>query len=256
MFKPEVSGKEESRSQECTTIVERAEQQVEELTKVVELLKVEQSKLVKDEVSQQLHQQLVALESELSKLDDLYKLRSLLVTLEVVKEANNAIQHLLSLKSGKSKHDSDLRLIQAVDQFEYIKTACETTIKTCPPDNPLRVYVEKVLVHWNEELIKSVTPKFEDTLESIHWPVTDIDSLPESPVASFNTFFIALLKLEIRPLFVDANDGLIHVSLPLEIMIKPLKKKFFFHFMKSSRTNQLEKVILLQIFPHPDFSQP
>lgn len=244
LFKPPKG--ETIQPQESSSIVDKASEQVEELTNLIHLLKVEHSKLAKDEVSQSLQDQLSALENELSKLDDLYKLRSLLVTLELVKESNSAIEHLLSLKSGKSKHELDLRIIQAVDQFEYIKSACETTIKTCPPDNPLRAYVEKVLVHWHEELSKLITPKFEAALESLGWPLAEIDSLPEAPVASsssFDSFFVAMLKLEIRPLFQESSDHVIQVSLPLDIMIIPLKKRFFHHFLrKTSQTNQIEKV--------------
>ena len=247
LFKPIKSGNDGNKSEECSGVVGKAKEQVEELTNLIQLLKIEHSKLMKDEVSQALLEQLTALENELAKLEDLYKLRSLLVTLELVKEAHNAIEHLLSLKYGKSKHESDLRLIQAVDQFDYIRKACETTINTCPPDNSLRIYVEKVLVHWQETLSNLLVPKFEKCLESLNWPVAEIDSLPESQVSSsscFDNFFLSLLKLDIRLLFLEGNDTeIIHVSLPIEIMIKPLKKRFFHHFMrKTSRTNQIEKV--------------
>lgn len=239
--------RDEPRSQEA--VEETARREEDQVRQMIQKLQ-----MTREKISQDLNRSvpmLKELESELARLEDLCKIRQVLRLLDEIKRHDESMRHdLLQIKTGGAKQtESDLRLLGAVDHFEDLKATCLRVFRVAPAGNSLRDYSQQVLTHWNEELIQAVTPRFESVLQSSGWPVTGLDTLSGSTrlsTNSFDNFFVALLKLETRHLFETKSqveeDNRIRVSLPLQIMIEPLKKRFYYHFVKSSsKTNQLEK---------------
>ena len=252
MSTPTLSGRQSSNDvdteergpQTQESIENKARSEEEKLSEIINTLKLTKGRIAED-LSKSVPM-LKEVESELSKLEDLCKLRDVLTVLKEIKKGNDAIEVSLQTKPTKQT-DVDMKLFQAVDHFEDLKNACNKVFKMAPVGNRLREYSEKVLTHWNKELVALVRPRFESVLQSSGWPVTGLDTLPGTMRLStnaFDNFFVALLKLELRPLFEEkiADDlEKIRVSLALQIMIEPLKKRFYYHFVKPSKTNQLEK---------------
>ncbi|KAI1280786.1 RAD50-interacting protein 1 [Halotydeus destructor] len=180
---------------------------------------------------------------ELAKLDDLYRVRGLLVRIVTIREIHEKIEWLLNSKT--KQNDADTKLMEAVDLFQRMVKVYEEIAKSSPVENPMRKYVQNVVSHWFFELKARLESKFQIVMKQINWPLTGINSLPGSAStvlgsATFDTLFTALFKIQIPDLEGETENA-IRVCLPIELMILPLRKRFLHHFMKKSRTNQLDK---------------
>jgi hypothetical protein len=204
------------------------------------------------------------IDEEITRLVDLLKLKEVLSVFRDVNKVHQLIQESLSVTKVNLRRvtaspmklvsnkpvDHDLKLMEAVDHFSDFKSLAQQRVfKACPPGNFLRSYVKKIMFHWHEVLLKELTPRFEQILSSINWPIISIESLNTSPktskkpvTSSFDNFFLSLLKIDIHDCLDDFPfTPEQHISLPMRIMIKPLKKRFHYHFMTTTRTNDLSK---------------
>jgi hypothetical protein len=72
----------------------------------------------------------------------------------------------------------------------------------------------------------------------------------DSHLQHFSQLFSALIKLDDKTPPHTPSEGAFGgvwekpLPLPLEMMVKPLKKRFRYHFMEDRKTNSLEKVSL------------
>jgi hypothetical protein len=111
-----------------------------------------------------------------------------------------------------------------------------------PAGNFMRDYVQRMVMHWHEELLRHSAPRFEKLCEAADWPIVTIETTtsPHARVTgAFDNFFIALLKIEVRDIAPDHQPLL--TCLPMELMLKPFRKRFHYHFRGNSRTNQQDK---------------
>jgi len=148
---------------------------------------------------------------ELVKLDELYRLRGLVVRLKTVKEVHANLEYLLNHKSSK-QFELDTKLIQAVEIFQKLIEIYEEVSKSAPKTNAIVVYLRNVLSHWHDELRKRLEPRFETILKQISWPLVGINALPGSASTiqgsvTFDTFFSALLRTEIRHHFEEQKSN-------------------------------------------------
>ena len=63
---------------------------------------------------------------------------------------------------------------------------------------------------------------------------------------NFTSLFHALMELDgwASPSQLEGRDNLgTALPLPLELMVKPLRKRFRYHFMEDRKTNNIQKVL-------------
>ena len=86
-------------------------------------------------------------------------------------------------------------------------------------------------------------------LSSLGWPVinstvaANLSCTPEM-FACFETAFLNLYKIQLpHELLLQENlaSSASGTLLPIEMMVKPLKKRFLFHFVSKRQTNRVDK---------------
>lgn len=220
-------------------LLQKVDSEVENLRQMLESLRTAKDELeslrVTDEVSTD------DVEDEVTRLVQLYKLKEVLSVFRETKKLHDSIETCLKAKGGKSL-ETDVRLLQAVDHFHQLVLIGGKVFAMASSGNFLRDYLNRMLMFWYEELFQRVAPRFEKLCEAADWPVVTIESVttPHPPVTSaFDNFFVALLKIEVRDVAPDHQP--LTVCLPIQLMLKPFKKRFRYHFMGNTRTNQLDK---------------
>uniref|UniRef100_A0A0B6ZWY6 RAD50-interacting protein 1 n=1 Tax=Arion vulgaris TaxID=1028688 RepID=A0A0B6ZWY6_9EUPU len=139
----------------------------------------------------------------------------------------------------------------------------------------LVTYVKETILFWNKILQDRIAVEFEEVLKALRWPlvVTTIKAPTVTNVAELKErmgkLFKKLLSLQLPDSISLENSGahplllkivgIKPLLLPLELMLKPLKKRFRYHFYGQKQTNSLDKPewyltqILSWIRDHSDF---
>lgn len=239
----------------------QVQEQVQGLKDQVESLKVCKQHLESLSLSQG---SIDGIDLEITRLVDLLKLKEVLEIFRDIKRIHEDIQESVSPTKSKNRKqvgspmklvtskpvEHDLKLMEAVDHFSDLKSLFQRKVQqTCPRDNFLREYSERILSHWNVILLKELTPRFDQILTTNNWPIVSLESLTTSPnsakttaTSSFDNFFLSLLKIDVNDCIDrETTSDQQHTCLPMELMMNPFKKRFQYHFMSTSRTNQLEK---------------
>lgn len=219
-------------------LLEKVGQEVENLRGIMDSLTIAREELQSQRLSDV---SIAEVESEVTRLVQLYKLKEVVSVFQETKKLHVSIETGLQAKSGRSA-ETDVRLLQAVDNFQQLVVIARKVFAMAPAGNFLRDYVQRMLIYWHEELLKHLAPRFEKLYQAAEWPIVTIEatSTPHARVtAAFDNFFIALLKIEVRDAAPDHQP--LVTCLPMELMLKPFKKRFHYHFMGSTRTNQLDK---------------
>ncbi|GIX72332.1 RAD50-interacting protein 1 [Caerostris extrusa] len=115
----------------------------------------------------------------------------------------------------------------------------------------LVMYVKKTMLYWHDVLREKFGGEFQKCLGSLYWPVstTKIDVPPNQSgdaLVKFNQLFVSLCKIALPDAYVKTQDVKDDVEdpfllLPLQLMLRPLQKRFVYHFMGKKPTNRLDK---------------
>ncbi|KAK9882088.1 hypothetical protein WA026_018934 [Henosepilachna vigintioctopunctata] len=134
----------------------------------------------------------------------------------------------------------------------------------------INTLVSDILQYWHEILKTRISKEFEDILKSIKWPFVNANfslQLPlQNSIDKLQLLTEYLLQIELpkekdvatllTPI-VDISD----LSLPVYLLIQPLKKRFIYHFHGSRQTNRIDKPewyftqVLTWIRDHKEFVQ-
>jgi len=195
---------------------------------------------------------------DLKRLNELKRLRALLIKLDGLKKIH---QSLVSFSQSrvKQKSDAEARLIKSIEMFQQLRDEWKRLEKV-KSRNAYKMYLKEIIIYWSDILKQKMIPLFESCFKSISWPVITNHSsqstqlsLPQEVANDFQLYFSSLLTLDIEKLLADSDViqeseqsdksiNFIYVCLSLQLMIKPLKKRFVYHFMGNLKTNQLSKV--------------
>ncbi|XP_059140447.1 RAD50-interacting protein 1-like [Physella acuta] len=161
----------------------------------------------------------------------------------------------------------------AVDNFNEM-TGLFNSLQTSACQNLLN-FMKETILFWNKILRDRIAGEFEEVLKVLRWPlvVTTIKAPSVTNVKELKVrmekLFKKLLNLQlpdnlglentgVHPLLLKIG-GIKPLLLPLELMIKPLRKRFRYHFYGQKQTNSLEKPewyltqVLSWIRDHSDF---
>ncbi|KAJ9077529.1 hypothetical protein DSO57_1015930 [Entomophthora muscae] len=134
---------------------------------------------------------------------------------------------------------------QLVDCVNFLRCQAESPRYTKFYSLQLQEHLETKVLRINLHMQKSLTKHFERTLDSMGWPQeVDLHQLAQnSPevLKNFRTQYSELAKFQ--KLSNDVNpimDKITTNSLPLDIMVKTILIRFYYHFMGPRPTNSLE----------------
>ncbi|KAL8616926.1 hypothetical protein ACOMHN_041845 [Nucella lapillus] len=121
----------------------------------------------------------------------------------------------------------------------------------------LMAFMTETILFWNQILRDRVADEFEDVLKAMRWPMVPA-TLKAPPITNTAELTMRLGKLFKKLLHLQLPDsislekepshpllrnipGLRPLLLPLQLMVKPLKKRFKYHFYGKRQTNSLQK---------------
>uniref|UniRef100_A0A4W4DRB3 RAD50-interacting protein 1 n=1 Tax=Electrophorus electricus TaxID=8005 RepID=A0A4W4DRB3_ELEEL len=105
----------------------------------------------------------------------------------------------------------------------------------------LQAFLRETLLFWHKILKDKLTSDFEEVLTQLHWPAVSPPTQTLSPPANAQDHCKTLFK----PLSKEMGYGLLEkappLSIPIQIMLLPLSKRFRYHFTGNRQTNSLSK---------------
>ncbi|KAG4075265.1 hypothetical protein HA402_003056 [Bradysia odoriphaga] len=148
------------------------------------------------------------------------------------KDEQKTISYYLLLCGGLNSSDN------IIDRLQYVEAV------------HLKSYAAETATYWYDVLIDKYSREFEGLLKIIKWPIT-------SPNEVNNTHRDVITKLGViaEYLFLikppgDANDSYVKItpsiicppiSTPIQLLLKPYRQRFLYHFTGTRQTNRLDK---------------
>ncbi|KAI8794641.1 RAD50-interacting protein 1 [Biomphalaria glabrata] len=215
-------------------------------------------------------------------LDHTHTYKPMVGELTALVERVNEVQRYAYYLSTVSKIEEISSQIQAFLMTEALNPAVDSfnemtdlyrTLQTSACQHLLG-YMKETILFWNKILSDRIAVEFEEVLKALRWPlvvttiqaqsVTNVKELKER----MEKLFRKLLNLQLPDTISLENSvhplllkivGIKPLLLPLELMLKPLRKRFQYHFYGSRQTNSLDKPewyltqVLTWIRDHSDF---
>ncbi|TSK13253.1 RAD50-interacting protein 1 [Bagarius yarrelli] len=121
----------------------------------------------------------------------------------------------------------------------------------------LQAFLRETLHFWHKILKDKLSSDFEEVLTQLHWPIVSPPTQSLSPLANAQELNSQLELLVSQLISLQKSDDLISektdlptrtslpqtppLSLPVQIMMQPLSKRFRYHFTGNRQTNSLSK---------------
>ncbi|XP_063783105.1 RAD50-interacting protein 1 [Pseudophryne corroboree] len=122
-------------------------------------------------------------------------------------------------------------------------------------------FIRSTVQFWHKILKDKLTSDFEEVLNHLNWPFigphqsrTPVSASSSASLTDFftslDTLFTQLLKLQISDELISTPKQMLQkyslpasptIILPMQIMLKPLQKRFWYHFTGNKQTNVLSK---------------
>ncbi|KAK3717328.1 hypothetical protein QZH41_011566, partial [Actinostola sp. cb2023] len=195
------------------------------------------------------------------------------------------IQKLEAVSDGIQEHVESGLLGSAVHQFSIL-VAITSILESSLCEN-LKVFSQEMQVYWCKVLLAKLSSvvtyhndlhycispiayflsEFEEVTNALKWPFTSLSTAPPLSTTSevyhkLERLFILLLKLQDFKCYDVNNENKNarnEILLPIDWLLKPLRKRFRFHFYGKKQTNNIAKPewfftqILNWIKSHADF---
>ncbi|CAG9801047.1 unnamed protein product [Chironomus riparius] len=149
------------------------------------------------------------------------------------KDDQKTVNLFLSLSGSPESSDSVIGRLQDVDA----------------PN--LKFYSRQIAIHWHDVIKKKLSSEFESILKSIKWPNLGhlVDSFNPTKEAIFKLstlaeyLFLVQLPGYDRFMYVKLSPSIVcpPIPAPIELLIKPFRIRFEYHFMSNRQTNRPDK---------------
>uniref|UniRef100_T1IUF6 RAD50-interacting protein 1 n=1 Tax=Strigamia maritima TaxID=126957 RepID=T1IUF6_STRMM len=108
-------------------------------------------------------------------------------------------------------------------------------------------FIEITVKFWHELLKDKFTKDFENILKLVKWPFLSAVSIEtiQNPdpelIVQLETVFTSLLRIQLPDELAISSAPSGTVILPMQLLLKPLRKRFLYHFHGTKETNNLDK---------------
>ncbi|KAF5908405.1 RAD50-interacting protein 1 [Clarias magur] len=181
----------------------------------------------------------------LGELDTLERHMKYLQVLSRIEELSDNIQQFLMTNSV-------WEAIKAVEDMATLDMNLKESGCT-----HLQAFLRETLHFWHKILKDKLSSDFEEVLIQLHWPIVSPPVQSVTPLANAQELNSQLKLLGSQLNFLQKSDDLISekkelpthpgltqttpLSLPVQIMLQPLSKRFRYHFTGNRQTNSLNK---------------
>ncbi|CAH2037618.1 unnamed protein product, partial [Iphiclides podalirius] len=132
---------------------------------------------------------------------------------------------------------------QLVQLYGELKAICSKNHK-----RHQAAYIKEYTHYWHNVLKDNLTKHYEDVLKALKWPFSSSEnSTPAKEVLMKFTNITRYLFLIQEPEDIVSSNSLEdysleqNVSLPVRILLRPIKKRFMFHFTGSRQTARIDR---------------
>lgn len=182
-------------------------------------------------------------ETSLADIQKLLRLKQYLQWIAKIEETSESIEEAMS--QGQDE--------QAVSHLSFLLQVWQKVrASAC---THLTNFLRETILYWHQILRDKFEKEFNKVLHSMGWPI--LNTGVSAPVAytpelllPFEKSFINLHKIQL-PEGLEGSQldvGSTTSVLPLELMLRPLKKRFLFHFTGKRQTNRIDKVGHFSLF--------
>ncbi|XP_044732584.1 RAD50-interacting protein 1 [Chrysoperla carnea] len=195
--------------------------------------------------------------------DYVNKIKSLEIIIEYF-NISKKIQNISNeLYQSIIEHDDELSVTLYANLCEI-----QLNLRACPATH-LLIYLKDVIHHWHNYLKDKFSVVFDEILKQIKWPFVNTNLT--SPILNSNnesiiklqTYCEYLLQIQLPPPNEQLQEvpSTYTICLPIQLLIRPLKKRFQYHFYGNKQTNRSDKPewymtqILTWIRDHQQFIQ-
>ncbi|XP_077980445.1 RAD50-interacting protein 1-like [Glandiceps talaboti] len=216
-----------------------------------------------------------------NQVKEFEKFMSYMKWVEEVEQLSSEIQGSLLVNSTPFQlfHSSDIQqslVASAIPSaiVHFVKMAELSEELQGSSCHHLTDFVNSTVLFWYKILNEKLSSEFEEVLKGVRWPFI-VSTIPATPVQNqselitkMETLFGQLLKLQL-PENLSSDDkstleyavlpGCRPIVLPMQLLLKPLKKRFKYHFYGKKQTNDTSKPewyftqVLNWIRDHADF---
>ncbi|XP_022164709.1 RAD50-interacting protein 1 [Myzus persicae] len=163
---------------------------------------------------------------------------------------------LQCVTSRSNKMRTDLMSKRDVEAVKSYMILCELSLAMSDaPSRHLVSYITKVINYWHCILEKFYSDDMEITLKQMNWPFTMSEITDNTKLNNFKQQFQHLANMLIKVQlpkndYSEFNEELqtsqllehySHVTLPINMLIVPFRKRFFYHFTGKKQTNKPDK---------------
>ncbi|OQR79240.1 RAD50-interacting protein 1-like [Tropilaelaps mercedesae] len=177
-----------------------------------------------------------------TSLADIQRLLRLRQYLQWIAKIEDISQYIEEAVEGGDDGSAVAYLALLVDAWLKLKTS------QC---HRLMSFLKQTILYWHNILREKFEKEFDRVLSSMGWPVINSTvaaalSCSQEMFACFESAFLNLYKIQLphelllqEKLATSNSCGTL--LLPIELMVKPLKKRFLFHFVSKRQTNRVDK---------------
>ncbi|XP_020708238.2 RAD50-interacting protein 1 isoform X2 [Athalia rosae] len=180
------------------------------------------------------------IQANVDKVEELEQALSYLYLVKFVKDLCREIEASLSAKDDESTITLYNKLSKTASQLQ--PTACHHLV----------IYLHDTLHYWHNHLKDKFSIEYNDILKALKWPfcgnnltVTSLHS--PDVIVRFKVVTTYLLQLQLpeetaKPTVTSSLlTDFIPPSLPILLLIRPLRRRFIYHFTGSKQTNRPDK---------------
>lgn len=174
-------------------------------------------------------------ESSLADVQKLLRLKQYLQWIAKIEETSEFIEEAMTQAQDEQAVVHLSFLLQVWDKLK---------VSSC---SHLVAFLRDSILYWHHVLRDKFEREFEKVLETMGWPIlnssTGVPVCTAQVLAHFEKTFINLHKIQLSAGLAGAKSDVGATShiLPIELMLRPLKKRFLFHFTGKRQTNRIDK---------------
>ncbi|XP_014206211.1 RAD50-interacting protein 1 [Copidosoma floridanum] len=227
-------------SMEAPSRIQEAVQEVNDIVCNVNKVKA-RCELLREEIEERLKQESRTLELQ-SIIDDISCLERASSYLEFVKFVEDMSSELeVSLTSGNDE--------ACISSYCILKETCQNLESSSCAN--LKNYLRNTLYYWYDEIKNKFAREYDEVLVAVKWPFCGANAnaagtQSSESLARFKILTEHLFNLQLpdnmtkeKPSGISVN--FVPVCLPVSLLVKPLRQRFFFHFTGNRKTNRVDK---------------
>lgn len=231
-------------SESIKLALEDSQYAIDSIDETVEYIKSYETKIEKhlnkyQKVEHEIH-------SHLEKISDLEKLVEYFRIVQDIQDINHELSKCIHSKDDQRIVNLFLSLCGSPESTDSVIGRLQDV------DAPnLKLYSRQIAIHWHDVIKEKLSNDFESILKNIKWPnlghLVDSFNPTKDAINKLTTLAEHLFLVQLpgydRFMYVKLSPSIVcpPIPAPIELLIKPFRIRFEYHFMSNRQTNRPDK---------------